>query len=144
MKCCVRNGRLKKSHQHLLAAGPVVSEMRYQFVQQYQGHFRTTILLRMLDVAASAFYGWQKRPISQRARQKELLVEQIRHLFAHNKGRYGSPRIHYDLQALGIRCSQKRVARLLKEQNLAVHKPGCFVAPTDSGHAFPVAQNREY
>ncbi len=105
------------------------------------------VLLRVLGVSASAFYHWQKRPVSQRARQKELLVEQISQLFAQNKGCYGSPRIHRDLQAAGIRCSQKRVARLMKEQNLAVRPTRKFVATTDSGHALPVAQNllnREY
>jgi len=115
--------------------------MRYQFIQEHQGQFRTTILLRVLDVSASAFYQWQKRPVSPRARHKQLLVAQICELFAHNKGRYGSPRIHQDLQAAGIGCSRKRVARLMKEQNLAVRKPRRFVATTDSGHAFPVGQN---
>jgi len=115
--------------------------MRYHFIQEHQGQFRTTILLRMLNVSASAFYGWQKRPVSQRVRQKELLVAQIGELFYASQARYGSPRIHQDLQALGIRCSQKRVARLMKEQTLVVRKPRRFVATTDSGHTFPVAQN---
>ena len=121
--------------------------MRYQFIQEHQGRFRTTILLRVLDVSASAFYQWQKRPESVRARQKERLVARIGELFHANKARYGSPRIHRDLQAAGIRCGQKRVARLMKEQNLVVRKPRRFVATTDSGHAFPVGQNllnREY
>ena len=97
--------------------------------------------LRLLGVCASAFYQWQKRPVSQRALQKELLVARICELFEQSKGRYGSPRIHRDVQALGIRCSQKRVARLMREQNLVVRKPRKFVATTDSAHAFPVAQN---
>ena len=115
--------------------------MRYLFIQEHQGQFRMTVLLRVLGVSASAFYGWQQRPVSQRARQKELLVVQIGKLFQESEGRYGSPRIHRDLQALGIKCSQKRVARLMKEQNLVVRKARRFVATTDSGHAFPVAQN---
>ena len=59
----------------------------------------------------------------------------------------GSPRIHRDLQALGIKCSPKRVAQLMKEQHLVARKPRKFVVTTDSNHAFPVAQNllnREY
>ena len=106
-----------------------------------------TILLRVLGVSASAFYAWQKRPMSQRAQHKKELVTHISALFQENKGRYGSPRIHRDLQALGIKCSQKRVARLMKEQNLVVRPTRKFVATTDSGHALPVAQNllnREY
>lgn len=115
--------------------------MRYQFIQGHQGQFRTTILLRVLDVSASAFYQWQKRPVSQRARQKELLAARIGEFFHASKARYGSPRIHQDLKAAGIGCSQKRVARLMKEQNLMVRKPRRFVATTDSGHAFPIGQN---
>jgi transposase InsO family protein len=121
--------------------------MRYQFIQEHRGQFRMTVLLRVLGVSASAFYQWQKRLVSQRARHKELLVAQICELFEQSKGRYGSPRIYRDLQALGIKCSQKRVARLMKEQNLVMRKPRKFVATTDSGHALPVAQNllnREY
>jgi transposase InsO family protein len=115
--------------------------MRYQFIQQHRGQFRLSILLRTLGICASAFYQWQKRPASQRAQQTKLLVVQIRELFQQSQGRYGSPRIHRDLRALGIRCSQKRVARLMREQNLVVCKSRRFVATTDSAHAFPVAQN---
>ncbi len=141
MKCCAKNGNFKKSYQHLFSGGPVTREMRYQFIREHQGQFRLTILLRILGVCASAFYGWQKRPVSQRAQQKELLVARIRELFEQSKGRYGSPRIHRDLQDLGMKCSQKRVARLMREQNLVVRKARKFVATTDSAHAFPVAQN---
>ena len=66
--------------------------MRYQFIQEHRGQFRMTVLLRVLDVSASAFYEWQKRPVSQRARHKQLLVAQICELFEQSKGRYGSLR----------------------------------------------------
>ena len=105
--------------------------MRYQFIQKHQGQFRITILLRVLAVSPSAFYQWQNRPESVRARQKKQLKAQVCELFNQSKGRYGSPRIHRDLQALGIKCSQKRVARLMKEQHLWVRKPRRFVATTE-------------
>jgi transposase InsO family protein len=121
--------------------------MRYQFIQDHQGQFRQHILFRVLGVSSSAFHSWKKRPVSQRARQKETLVAHICELFGESDGRYGSPRIHRDLQALGIKCSPKRVAQLMKEQHLVARKPRKFVVTTDSNHAFPVAQNllnREY
>ena len=121
--------------------------MRYLFIQHHQGQFQMTVLLRVVGVASSAFYQWQKRPMSQRVRHKKQLVTHIAALFHENKGRYGSPRIYRDLQALGIKCSQKRVARLMKEQNLVVRPTRKFVATTDSAHALPVAPNllnREY
>jgi transposase InsO family protein len=113
--------------------------MRYQFIREHQGQFRSTILFRMLGVCASAFYQWQKRPVSQRFQQKRHLMTLIHELFEQSQGRYGSPRIHQDLQALGIRCSQNRVAQLMKELNLVVTKARRFVVTTDSGHAFPIA-----
>jgi len=137
--------------------------MRYQFIQEHQGQFQMTVLLGVAGVSGSAFYQWQKRPMSQRAQHKKKLVTHIRALFQENQGRYGSPRIHRELQAsrvtgiesyrhrelqaLGIECSQKRVARLMREQNLVVRPTRRFVATTDSAHALPVAQNllnREY
>ena len=121
--------------------------MRYHFIQKHQGQFPNSIMFRALGVRASAFYRWKKRPVSQRQQQKETLVAHIRELFHDSDRRYGSPRIHRDLQALGIKCSPKRVARLMKEQRLVARKPRKFVVSTDSNHAFPVAQNllnREY
>jgi transposase InsO family protein len=121
--------------------------MRYQFIEEQQSQFRLNVLLRVLGVCASAFYGWKKRPVSQREQQKETLVAHICALFEASGGRYGSPRIHRDLEAMGIKCSPKRVAQLMKEQHLLARKPRKFVVTTDSNHAFPLAQNllnREY
>ena len=52
-----------------------------------------------------------------------------------------SPRIHLELRGHGIRCSQKRVARLMRELELVAIKPRRFVVTTDSNHGFPVASN---
>ena len=60
--------------------------MRYQFIQEHQGQFRSTILFRMLGVCASAFYQWQKRPVSQRAQQKQHLMAHIGELFEQSQG----------------------------------------------------------
>ena len=121
--------------------------MRYHFIQEHYGQFRNSVMFRVLGVRASAFYKWKTRPLSQRARQKAGLVAHINELFHDSEGRYGSPRIHRDLQALGVRCSPKRVAQIMKEHRLVAHQPRKFVVTTDSNHAFPVARNvlnREY
>ena len=68
--------------------------MRYEFIQEHQDQFRSTILFRLLGVCASAYYQWQKQPVSQRAVQKQQIVTQIRELFEQSERRYGSPRIY--------------------------------------------------
>lgn len=116
--------------------------MRYQFIQNHQGQFRQCILFRVLGVSSSAFHNWKKRGVSPRVQQKAELVAHISQIFKDSQGRYGSPRVHLELQATGVRCSQNRVAHFMKEHYLVARKPRRFVTTTDSNHAFPVAQNR--
>ena len=115
--------------------------MRYHFIQEHYGQFRNSVMFRVLGVRASAFYTWKKRPVSQRVRQKQQLATHIDELFHDSEGRYGSPRIHRDLKAVGVKCSPKRVAQIMKEQRLVAHQPRKFVVTTDSNHGFPVARN---
>ncbi len=98
-------------------------------------------MFRVLRVSSSAYHRWKARPVSQRQQQKQHLAAHICELFEQSDRRYGSPRIHRDLQAAGIKCSPKRVAQIMRESRLVARKPRKFVVTTDSNHAFPVAQN---
>src|SRR5258708_11210319 len=72
-----------------------------------------------LRVSRSGYYQWKKAEPSQREREEAELVEQIRRVFAGNKGRYGSPRVREALRQDGIECGENRVARLMRENELA-------------------------
>jgi len=48
-----------------------------------------------------------------------MLLAQIRVSHEQSRGTYGAPRIHADLQAQGLRCGRKRIARLMQEADLA-------------------------
>jgi len=71
----------------------------------------------------------------------ELLTERIEDAYYHHKGRYGSPRIHADLQDEGIFCARKRVARLMREQSLSATRKRRKRSTTNSNHRFPLAPN---
>ena len=73
-----------------------------------------SLLCRVLDVSTSGYYAWRKRQPSQRAQANLALVAQIQQVHQASKRRYGSPRVQRALQALGYRCTQKRVARLMQ------------------------------
>ena len=79
-----------------------------------------------LRVSRSGYYQWKKAELSQRAREEAELVEQIRRVFAANKGRYGSPRVTEALRQDGIECGENRVARLMRENELAARPKKAF------------------
>lgn len=101
-----------------------------------------TLLCRVLDVSVSAYYAWRKRQPSRRQQEDERLSETIQRVHAESHKRYGSPRVHAELQAQGIRCGRKRVARLMRQAGLRGKcKWRRRLCTTDSKHKLPVAEN---
>lgn len=92
--------------------------MRYRFIQAEKAVYPVEVLCRVLDVARSGFYAWGRRPLGVRAQQNQGLMTQIRTCYQAARGRYGSPRIHQDLRAQGVRVGRHRVARLMRLQGL--------------------------
>jgi len=88
--------------------------LRYRFIQAEKAHYPVGVLCQMFGVARSGFYAWCRRPTSARARENQGLVTHIRACHQASRGRYGSPRIHQDLQAHGFQVGRHRVARLMR------------------------------
>jgi transposase InsO family protein len=98
-------------------------------------------MCRVLDVSMSAYYAWRRREQCARELEDARLLHQIRVLFKQFKRRYGSPRIFGELQDLGVRTSRKRVARLMREEELRARWKRRFVVTTNSKHEEPIAPN---
>ena len=79
-----------------------------------------------LGVSRSGYYQWKKAEPTLRTREEAELVKQIRRVFAANKGRYGSPRVSQALRQDGINCGENRVARLMRENELAARRKQAF------------------
>jgi putative transposase len=79
-----------------------------------------------LRVSRSGYYQWKKAKPSQREREEAELVEQIKEVFEAHKGRYGSPRVRQALRQDGIECGENRVARLMRENELAARRKKAF------------------
>ena len=85
--------------------------MKYKFIVEYQQEYPIKTMCRVLEVSVSGYYAWCKRAPSQHRREDTQLAEKVKMAFQANRRVYGSPRIHAELQAQGIPCAQKRVAR---------------------------------
>jgi transposase InsO family protein len=88
--------------------------MIYKFMAEHESEFRIQRMCRVLGVGRSGYYAWCWRPASQRIQEDEVLLVKIQQEYQISRGTYGSPRIHAALQKQGVKCSQKRVARLMR------------------------------
>ncbi len=88
--------------------------MRYRFIQAEKAHYPVSVLCQLLGVARSGFYAWGRRPTSARAQENQWLMAHIWTCYHASRGRYGSPRIHQELHAQGVRVGRHRVARLMR------------------------------
>ena len=100
------------------------------------------MMCELFNVSRSGYYVWRNRPVSARAQRHEELVGQIHQAHAGSGGLYGSPRVHQELLAGGIKVCQKTVAKVMKAQGIRskIHKK-FKPRTTDSSHGLPVAEN---
>jgi putative transposase len=102
-------------------------------VSQYQAVYPIAMMCRVLGVSPSGYYAWVNRRPSARAQLDATLTEKIRTAHAGSDGTYGSPRIRAELVAQGLRIGRKRVARLMRNANLAGVSRRRFVITTVKG-----------
>jgi putative transposase len=115
--------------------------VKFQFIQAHSREYPIALMCRALEVSESGYHAWTKRKVSKRAQEDQVLAEQIGHIFQANRGVYGSPRIHAELQEQGRRCGRKRIARLMQERGISAQRKRRRVRTTDSNHSNPVAPN---
>jgi putative transposase len=93
-----------------------VSALR--LIEAERANYPVAVLCRMLEVSKSGYYAWRSRPPSKRSREDYALTQKIREVHRRSRETYGSPRVHAELRALGVRCGRRRVARLMRVAGL--------------------------
>ncbi len=115
--------------------------MRFEFIDAQKAHFPIEFMCEQLGVSRSGFYAWKQRPESARQQEDQQLAEEVAKVHQESRGTYGSPRVHAEMRARGRKVSRKRVARLMKKQQLAARRKRRAVRTPDSNHENPVAPN---
>lgn len=97
-----------------------------RFLDEHREH-PAALVLRVLDVPASTYYGWRERRARppRRALEDAVLLERVKEIRASSEfgDTYGSPRVWLELRRQGVRCGRKRVERLMRQAGLQ----GAFV-----------------
>jgi len=99
-------------------------------------------MCRVLQVSRSGYYAWRGRPESERAQEEGKLLQEIKAIHAESRERYGSPRLYREMRSRNVRCSENRVARLMRQEGIRARQARHYKATTDSKHSLPVAPNR--
>ena len=115
--------------------------MIFAFIRAERACFPVTVMCEVLKVSRSGFYAWCLRPEFSRAALDQPLFEAIEASHSRSRKVYGSPRIHADLRASGMKVGQKRVARVMRENGLQGACKRRFKATTDSKHSDRIEPN---
>ncbi|MBV7652719.1 IS3 family transposase [Streptomyces albidoflavus] len=90
---------------------------RFQCVADLQRRHGVKRLCRILGVARSSFYYWQRTAADRAARQvaDARLAARIRAVHRESDGTYGAPRITAELrEETGVAVNHKRVVRIMR------------------------------
>lgn len=115
--------------------------MKYAAIAAQVSLFSVAFMCRVLGVAPSGYYASLGRPPSKRKVRDVLLTAHVRAAFKASRRRYGSPRVHAELNAAGHRVARKRVARLMRQDGLRARPRRRFVHTTQSKHQHAIAPN---
>lgn len=97
---------------------------------------------KVLQVSRSGYYKWlQSKPSNTQQKQQEI-VSKIKQVHLKYEQSYGSPRMHRELHAEGVKCCKNTVAKLMQREGIAARTRRRFkVVTTDSNHDSPIAAN---
>lgn len=115
--------------------------MRFVFIQAHARIFHIVTMCRVLEVSKAGYYAWRARPLAERIKANRELLARIRVIHAQAKGRYGSPRVHQELRALGLPCGRHRVARVMRVHGIKAKSAVRYRITTQANPAQPAADN---
>ena len=116
--------------------------MRYAFIETHRREHAICRMCCVLAVSKAGDYAWRHREPSARTQANTALATQIRAVHHQSRRPYGSPRVTEELRAPGVRCSENRVARVMRREAMRAKGRRRFrVITTDSRHGEPVAPN---
>jgi putative transposase len=96
-------------------------------------------MCQLAEVSRAGFYRTlqEQRPV-----EEEMAVRSaIQQIALEHRRRYGYRRISAELRRRGMLVNHKRVARIMREDNLLAMQPKAFVVTTDSSHELEVYLN---
>jgi transposase InsO family protein len=108
---------------------------KYTLIAAEKANYPVRKMCSWLEVSASGFYDWQRRPVSARSRRRATLETRIRALFTASRATYGARRIAAALRASGTPASVRLVRRVMRSAGLRACQPRAYRRTTLPGQA---------
>jgi len=105
---------IKKNHR-ILHKGPGV---KYMFIKEHRKQYPLGVMSEVLGVSRSGYHKWIRRKVSSKAIENQRLLAMIVFHYKRRGGRYGLLRILAANRREGIVVNKKRIARLMRENNI--------------------------
>ena len=121
------------------AAGEKASTPKIRELMSVQGKLGIERMCELAEVSRAGFYRWLQ--VEQPVEEESEVRSNIQKIFLENKRRYGYRRVSKELRDRGMRVNRKRVARLMRQDNLLAVQPPAFVSTTDSDPELEVHLN---
>jgi putative transposase len=115
--------------------------MRFRFIEKEKANFSICRMCKVLKVSESGYYAWASRPSSQRQRDDMVFLAHIRAAYERNYSAYGRKRMTDELRDQGIVISERRVGRLMQDNDIRVIRTRKFKRTTNSNHTYNIAPN---
>ena len=115
--------------------------MRFAFIDAWKEEWPVELLCRIMRVTSRGFRAWRVRPMSQRQSGDMAILAYIREQHRLSLLSYGRPRMTDELQELGVSVGQRRVGRLMRDNDIKIIRTQKYKATPDSNHAFNIAPN---
>ena len=88
------------------------------FIKENRKQYSLSLVCEVLQVSQSGYHKWLKKKVNFRAIENQRILEVI--WFHHNKSKrtYGLPRIYAAMRKEGFIVNKKRIARLMRDNNI--------------------------
>ena len=88
------------------------------FIKEHRNQYPLRLVCEVLHVSRSGYHKWLKRKLSFRIIENQRILEIIRYHYSKSKGTYGLPRIFAAIRKQGLTVNKKRIARLMRVNNI--------------------------
>lgn len=88
------------------------------FIKENRKQYPIALVSKVLQVSPSGYHKWLKNKVSRRAKENQRILEIIKFHHNQSKATYGLPRIYAAMRKEGFGVNKKRIARLMRENNI--------------------------